>query len=336
MKSKLATLLAQVVALQAELASVAQARAWAQKEEATAEDETQLDKALAAEASVQVFQLENQLKRELEMAQAAALSTFGIRARSAMKPQLATLLAQVVSLQAELASVAQARALAQKEEAAAEAETHLDEALAAEASVQVFQLENQLKRELEMAQESALSTFGVRARSAMKPQLATLQAHVVSLKAELASVAQARAWAQKEEAAAEAETQLDKALAAEASSQILQLHEELKRELEMAQAAALSTFGVLTRSAIEPQSTALQAQVISIQGELASVAQAKAWAQKDVAAAEAGTQLDRARAAEASLQILRLENELKVAQAAVLSTIGVTARTATESQLYPS
>jgi septal ring factor EnvC (AmiA/AmiB activator) len=54
--------------------------------------------------------------------------------------------------------------------------------------------------------------------------LATLQAHVVSLKAELASVAQARAWAQKEEeAAAESETQLDKALAAEASVQVFQL-----------------------------------------------------------------------------------------------------------------
>ena len=101
-----------------------------------------------------------------------------------------------------------------------------------------------------MAQESALSTFGVTSRSAIKPQLATLQAHVVSLKAELASVAQARAWAQKEEASAEAETQLEKALAAEASSQILQLHEELKRELEMAQAVALSTSGVTARSAI--------------------------------------------------------------------------------------
>jgi len=206
---------------------VAQARVWAQQGVATAKAETQIKRVRAADASSQVLRLQIALK----IAHAAAMPTYGVTARTAMKSKLATLLAQVVTFQAELASVAQARALAQKEKAVAEAETQLDKALAAEASVQILQLVNQSKRDLEMAQESALSTFGVTSRSAIKPQLATLQAHVVSLKAELASVAQARAWAQKEEeAAAESETQLDKALAAEASVQVFQLENQLKRE----------------------------------------------------------------------------------------------------------
>jgi hypothetical protein len=154
-------------------------------------------------------------------------------------------------------------------------------------------------------------------------------AHAEALAKAAAEVVQARVWAQHEVAAAEAETQLERARAAEASSQVLHLENELK----VAQSAALATSSVTARTAMEPQLEFLQEHVVSLQAELALVTQALAWAQKKVTAAEAGTQLDRARAAEASSQVLQLEEELKKVQAAALSTFGVSARTAMESQL---
>jgi hypothetical protein len=154
-------------------------------------------------------------------------------------------------------------------------------------------------------------------------------AHAEALAKATTEVVQARAWAQHEVAAAEAETQLERARAAEASSQVLHLENELK----VARSAALATSSVTAQTAMEPQLELLQEHVVSLQVELALVTQARACAQKKVTAAEAGTQLDRAWAAEVSSQVLQLEEELKKVQAAALSTFGVSARTAMESQL---
>jgi hypothetical protein len=324
--SKAASLVDAETAVAEAVAGAVEARAWAEKEVACADAEATAAEARATVATTQVSKVQNALEKALAM-EATARTTKEAEDRNIEKARVTTLQAKIESLQAELKSEAFARVRADEFAVKAVAGAENEVAAAKAESKAVSEMAAQMMKAAEANIAAVTSNGSSEARSALEAKVAAkaekvamlcikLQDKVESLQAELEAEISARIEAELTVVGLESQLATEEVvepktnrassadfaretMVAEKAEKVAILCmklqadvQRLKAELAFESAARLEAVAVAATSAAE-----------------ATVS--KAWAKKEVAAAEDESKAVADRAAEASAQVLKLAQGLQ-------------------------